>query len=191
VNKTDPRPLCVECGRRWVPPEGVDATVTPCLACPRGLARLETDLKYLLERGSRPTHHCMDGCSLCEPRAYAAYARLYQAIVHGREPDAPRADQPAATETAPNPHRGAPFETAFTPEELAEIKKQTGLEPIPENPGWWSREAEPQGAPPKFCPAGAGSFDNVHVCALPYAHDGDCDFTRVRAKGAPQKPEGS
>jgi hypothetical protein len=52
------------------------------------------------------------------------------------------------------------------------------------------RACEAKGAPPKLCPAGAGPFDNAHVCALPYAHDGDCDFTRVRAKGAPQKPEG-
>jgi hypothetical protein len=35
----------------------------------------------------------------------------------------------------------APTETAITPELLAIIKEQTGLEPIEGNPGWWSRPA--------------------------------------------------
>lgn len=29
----DPRPVCRHCGRRWVPPEGVDATVHYCPRC--------------------------------------------------------------------------------------------------------------------------------------------------------------
>lgn len=29
-SKIDPRPTCIRCGRRWVPAEGVDATVTAC-----------------------------------------------------------------------------------------------------------------------------------------------------------------
>jgi len=29
----DPRPKCIECGRRWVPAEGEDATDTPCDEC--------------------------------------------------------------------------------------------------------------------------------------------------------------
>lgn len=29
----DFRPRCRSCGERWLPPEGVDAQATPCLAC--------------------------------------------------------------------------------------------------------------------------------------------------------------
>jgi hypothetical protein len=29
----DPRPECIKCGRRWVPNEGVDATVSQCGEC--------------------------------------------------------------------------------------------------------------------------------------------------------------
>jgi hypothetical protein len=29
----DPRPRCIRCGARWVPNEGVDATVVPCAGC--------------------------------------------------------------------------------------------------------------------------------------------------------------
>lgn len=35
----DPRPLCVECGKPWVPPEGFDATVEVCPACELQLHR--------------------------------------------------------------------------------------------------------------------------------------------------------
>lgn len=33
VARDDPRPLCRLCGARWVPPEGVDASVTDCKQC--------------------------------------------------------------------------------------------------------------------------------------------------------------
>jgi hypothetical protein len=29
----DPRPICRNCGRRWLPPEGVDATIHFCSRC--------------------------------------------------------------------------------------------------------------------------------------------------------------
>lgn len=29
----DPRPTCIDCGLRWVPEEGVDATKAPCPIC--------------------------------------------------------------------------------------------------------------------------------------------------------------
>ncbi len=33
TDRIDPRPWCVRCGKRWVPDECVDATVTPCAEC--------------------------------------------------------------------------------------------------------------------------------------------------------------
>lgn len=48
------------------------------------LGQLEDDLRYLMDRGSVPTHHCFGGCAKCELRAFAAYARLHRAVVYGR-----------------------------------------------------------------------------------------------------------
>jgi hypothetical protein len=46
--QVDPRPLCVDCGRPWVPPEGCDATVTSCGKCVDEVSDLQQGAKEVL-----------------------------------------------------------------------------------------------------------------------------------------------
>lgn len=51
---SDPRPRCIKCSRRWVPNEGVDASLTPCPACDPEHAPFEGDAPERVVLNHRP-----------------------------------------------------------------------------------------------------------------------------------------